>query len=211
MWNVRHVYPVWYLGWFVIVLKRHVESLAACTEEELAELGTLQARMLYVLQRALVPQKVYMGCFHEHPGFNHVHLHMIAKPAMLPTCCTGSKIFSTLSQVTVEDSAPPEQIRIICASVRRRLEDPITTHRRNHMIAAATTTLTARMLEVLAQRTALDRLALSAELGVLPNEAEAALATLMLEGAVRPSEDIKYAHLVPMDRPFRIVPAAIHR
>ena len=88
-WMVEHAYPTAHPVWLVIVLKRHAEALHELSTDELAELGALQARTVRALAAELGSQKEYIACFSEGEHFQHLHVHVVARPADLPAARSG--------------------------------------------------------------------------------------------------------------------------
>jgi len=99
-WTVGHGFPVGMKGWLVIVLKRHIEALHQVTSEEFQELSELIERLSKALRELLNCEKEYLMCFAEAEHFNHIHFHLVAKPAHLPSELKGPKIFAMLNTDT---------------------------------------------------------------------------------------------------------------
>ena len=118
-WLVEHAYPVKAIGWLVIVLKRHAESLHELTLEEFIELAQMQAKAIYGLHEELHPEKEYISCYAEMDHFRHIHFHIFAKPADLPDELKGGKSFALL-KVSVEEAIPRNKIITFCESFRDR-------------------------------------------------------------------------------------------
>src|SRR5438477_13205439 len=83
-WLVEHAYPCGIKGWLVIVLRRHVEALHELSSAEFSELSELVEKTVRVVREHFACDKEYVACFAEAEGFNHVHVHVIAKPHNLP-------------------------------------------------------------------------------------------------------------------------------
>jgi diadenosine tetraphosphate (Ap4A) HIT family hydrolase len=118
-WMVEHAYPTAHPGCLVIVLKRHAEALHDLSGDELAELGALQARTVRALAAELGSQKEYIACFSESEHFQHLHVHVVARPADLPTAQRGPSAFSLLA-VAPEQALPPERVRALCDALAAR-------------------------------------------------------------------------------------------
>jgi diadenosine tetraphosphate (Ap4A) HIT family hydrolase len=112
-WMVDHAYPTSHPGWLVIVLKRHAEALHELSAAELAELGALQARTVRALAAVLHSQKEYVACFSEGEHFQHIHVHVVARPADLPPEQRGPRSFSLLA-VAPEAALPAGRVRALC-------------------------------------------------------------------------------------------------
>ena len=120
-WQVEHVYPTKVTGWLVLILKRHAAALHELTADEFRELGLLQERIVRVLHQELQEEKEYLMCFAEGEGFQHMHLHVVAKTSNFPQEAKGPKVFSLL-KVDRESSVSEEGIRAFCEQLKRRLE-----------------------------------------------------------------------------------------
>jgi diadenosine tetraphosphate (Ap4A) HIT family hydrolase len=118
-WLIEHAYPTRLKGWLVIVLKRHVAALHEVTDEEFAELGALQAAAVKRLHQKLDSAKEYTICFAEAEHFQHVHVHVVAKPRDLPNDLKGTKIFDMIN-VTEAEALPREEIRTFCEELRNQ-------------------------------------------------------------------------------------------
>lgn len=123
-WVVEHAYPTALRGWLVLVLRRHAAALHALAGDEWAELGSLQRRAVELLRAELACEKEYTACFAEAPGFHHVHMHVVAKPAGLSEAYRGARIFGLLGPGdTARDAAgfpivPVEEMRVLCERLR---------------------------------------------------------------------------------------------
>lgn len=119
-WQIEHAYPTEVQGWLVCVLKRHAEVLHEVTAEEFRELHKLQTACIQALHKKLQSRKEYIACFAEGKGFNHIHIHIIARSKDLPDDARGPKIFSLLGK-TVEHPIAPEQVAQICAKLKQSI------------------------------------------------------------------------------------------
>ena len=99
-WVIEHAHPTAVRGWLVIVLNRHCSALHELTEEEFEELSHLLRLACQALHQVLDTEKEYVMQFAEGEGFNHVHVHVIARLPDWPPELKGPRIFSGLgSQV----------------------------------------------------------------------------------------------------------------
>jgi diadenosine tetraphosphate (Ap4A) HIT family hydrolase len=106
------------------VLKRHAQALHELTKQECRELGELQGKSARVLFRVLDCEKEYSMCLAEAEGFNHVHVHLVAKPRGLPAELRGVRIFALLKPG--EDTVPPQAVARFCEELREefvKMED----------------------------------------------------------------------------------------
>ena len=74
-WDVVHAYNTSYLGWLVLVSRRHFEALDAMTFAEAADLGALIREVSLALKRHTGCQKTYVMQFAESADHPHVHFH----------------------------------------------------------------------------------------------------------------------------------------
>jgi diadenosine tetraphosphate (Ap4A) HIT family hydrolase len=77
LWRVTHSFNSTWLGWLVLVLHRHARALEA----------ELQVPKAYVLFLA------------EQEGFDHLHVHVIARP---PEYARGIKVFELIQRPSDE-------------------------------------------------------------------------------------------------------------
>lgn len=109
-WIVDHAYPTNFVGWLVIVLKRHCEALHELTPEEWAELAEIQQKIITLFRNLLHAEKEYMAMFAEAEGFKHLHIHMVPKTAEYPEEHRGAKAFALLK---VEHEDPQIRQKVI--------------------------------------------------------------------------------------------------
>ncbi len=100
-------------GWLVIAPRRHVESLEALSEAELAALGPLVARVSSALREATPCAKLYVASFGE--VVPHLHVHVIARPPGLDPSLRGPRLFAA------EARAPAAEVQAIARAVARSL------------------------------------------------------------------------------------------
>ncbi len=81
---MEHAYPSRLLGWMVIVLRRHAESLHELSGDEFQELGEVIERTVRALHRVSSCAKEYVACYAELEHFQHVHFHVVPRAADLP-------------------------------------------------------------------------------------------------------------------------------
>jgi diadenosine tetraphosphate (Ap4A) HIT family hydrolase len=78
-WDVAHAYNTSYLGWLVLVARRHIEALDAMTAAEAADLGALIREVSLALKRHTGCQKTYVMQFAESAQHPHVHFHIVPR------------------------------------------------------------------------------------------------------------------------------------
>ncbi len=116
-WLVEHAYPCALRGWLVIVLKRHAEALHELDAAEFSELSYLLEKCVRVLREQMRCEKEYAACFAEAEHFNHIHFHVISRPASLPQEVKGTAIFKLLKPTEHEPIAPGD-IRELCEQLQ---------------------------------------------------------------------------------------------
>lgn len=95
-WDVVHCNSTSWLGWMVLVVRRHITAVADMTEHEAIELGQLQRRVSVALQHATGCAKTYVVQFAEHPQHPHVHFHVIPVMADTPQDQRALNVFKHL-------------------------------------------------------------------------------------------------------------------
>jgi diadenosine tetraphosphate (Ap4A) HIT family hydrolase len=121
-WDVAHAFGTDVEGWLVLVVRRHITSVADLTDAEAAELGPLIKRVSAALQEVVGCEKTYVVQFAEHPNHPHVHVHVIARPVDLAAEHRGPRIFAGRSGLPDEECVPEPRMNEIAAAVRSRLE-----------------------------------------------------------------------------------------
>ena len=82
------------------------------SEEELNELGILQAAITKALFQELHCEKEYLVCFAEGKGFHHVHFHVIPRSKNLPEDLKGTGIF-TMLRTEEKDAVSRDEIILL--------------------------------------------------------------------------------------------------
>ncbi len=119
-WDVAHAFGTAVEGWLVLVVRRHLTTVADLSEEEAAELGPLIRDVSRALQRVIDCAKTYVVQFAEHPQHPHVHVHVIPRAHDLPHERQGPRVFSLLG-VSEEDSVPAARMDEIAAAMSTEL------------------------------------------------------------------------------------------
>lgn len=78
-WDAVHAYNTSYLGWLVLVSRRHIEALDEMTFAEAADLGALLRELSRALKRHTGCQKTYVMQFAESADHAHVHFHIVPR------------------------------------------------------------------------------------------------------------------------------------
>jgi diadenosine tetraphosphate (Ap4A) HIT family hydrolase len=119
-WDIAHCDGTDLPGWLVLVVRRHITTLADLSADEAAELGPLIQHVSEAVQQTVGCPKTYLVQFADHPDHPHVHLHVIPRAADLPSDRRGPAVFKHLG-VPADRVVPTEHRNGIAASVRDRL------------------------------------------------------------------------------------------
>jgi diadenosine tetraphosphate (Ap4A) HIT family hydrolase len=99
LWRVAHSFNSAWLGWLVLVLRRHAQSLGELTVAEADAFGRLVPAVSRALEDELDVPKAYVLFLAEQEGFDHVHVHVIARP---PEYARGIRVFDLLKRPSDE-------------------------------------------------------------------------------------------------------------
>ncbi len=119
-WDVAHAFGTSLDGWLVLVVRRHITSVADLTEDEANELGVLVRDVSAAVQSAVGCDKTYVVQFAEHPQHPHVHVHVIPRLRDLPDHLRGPRIFECLG-VDDDDAVPEARMNEIAERIATRL------------------------------------------------------------------------------------------
>lgn len=78
-WDLVHAYNTSWLGWLVLVLRRHVEAIADLSPGEAQELGALLRQVSQALKKQTGCSKTYVMQFAESASHPHVHFHVVPR------------------------------------------------------------------------------------------------------------------------------------
>lgn len=95
-WDIVHAYNTSLRGWLVLVLRRHIITVAEMTEAEAAVLGNLIRSVSIALQEITGCTKTYVVQFAEQSEHPHVHFHIIPRMPGLSEEYTSTRIFNLL-------------------------------------------------------------------------------------------------------------------
>ena len=115
-WDVVQAYGTSLEGWTVLVLRRHVATLAEMTSEEANELGPLVRLVSRALVEVVGCAKTYVAQFAEDPLHRHVHFHVIPVPDDQPAELRGPLVFALVG-VPEEQWVPEERRNEIAAGM----------------------------------------------------------------------------------------------
>ena len=99
LWRVAHSFNSTWLGWLVLVLRRHARSLGELTSDEAGAFGWLVAATSRALETELKVPKAYVLFLGEQEGFEHLHVHVVARP---PEDARGIRVFQLIQRPSDE-------------------------------------------------------------------------------------------------------------
>jgi diadenosine tetraphosphate (Ap4A) HIT family hydrolase len=120
-WDVVHASGTSIEGWMVLVVRRHITSVADMTDAEALELGPLIKAVSAALQEAVGCVKTYVVQFAEHPLHPHVHVHVIPRFADQPNELQGPRVFSALG-LPDDQCVPEARMNEIAMAIGQQLE-----------------------------------------------------------------------------------------
>lgn len=120
-WDVVHNNGTDLAGWLVLVLRRHLTSMADLTDEEAAEFGPLVRAASRAVQEVVGCPRTYLVQFSDHPRHRHVHVHVIPRHADLPDDAHGPGIFRRHLGIPADRLVPEAERDRIAAVVRERV------------------------------------------------------------------------------------------
>jgi diadenosine tetraphosphate (Ap4A) HIT family hydrolase len=112
----------------VLVLRRHVATLAEMTDEEAGELGPLVKLVSRTLAEVVGCAKTYVAQFAEDPLHRHVHFHVIPRAPDQLEEFRGPGVFAALG-VPEERCVPEERMNVIAAAMALKLRGQALGHR----------------------------------------------------------------------------------
>jgi diadenosine tetraphosphate (Ap4A) HIT family hydrolase len=121
LWRIAHAFNAARVGWLVLVLGRHAQSLGELTPEEGAVLGRLIPATSRALEAELGVSKAYVMFLAELEHFEHVHVHVVARPTAE---LRGTKVFDLLKRPP-EEWVPDADMDAFAARITARLGDEL--------------------------------------------------------------------------------------
>lgn len=119
-WDVVHAYDTAVEGWLVLVLRRHIETIADLTAAEADDLGPLIRQTSRALHEVTGCAKTYVVQFAEHPMHPHVHVHVIPRAPDHPEGRRGPRVFDLLG-VPEHERVTDDQMTVIARQLREAL------------------------------------------------------------------------------------------
>jgi diadenosine tetraphosphate (Ap4A) HIT family hydrolase len=111
-WDVAHAFDTSLPGWFVLVARRHIESLDELTKTEAIEMGSLIRAISIALKLVMGCAKTYALQLAESADHPHVHYHIIPISADMPNERRSMNIFSSLGVPEAERVSEAEMNEI---------------------------------------------------------------------------------------------------
>ena len=118
-WDVVHAYGTSLEGRMVLVVRRHITTVADLTDDEAAELGPLIRGVSRALQAVTGCPKTYVVQFAEAADHPHVHVHVIPRAAELPLEHRGPGVFAHLG--ATDGAVPEARMNQIAAAMDQEL------------------------------------------------------------------------------------------
>jgi diadenosine tetraphosphate (Ap4A) HIT family hydrolase len=119
-WDLVHAFGTAMPGWLVLVVRRHITSVAELTDDEAATLGPLIRSASRALSDVVGCAKTYVVQFAESAEHPHVHVHVIPRPDDLSPELRGPGVFRLLG-VAEDDAVPEVEMDRIAERVRTLL------------------------------------------------------------------------------------------
>ena len=120
-WDVVHAFGTSLEGWLVLVVRRHITTVADLSDEEAGELGPLIKRVSSALQAVVGCPKTYVVQFAEHEQHPHVHVHVIPRAADLAHELQGPRVFQLIG-VPDEEAVSESRMDELAEEIAARLE-----------------------------------------------------------------------------------------
>ena len=120
-WDIVHAYNTSYLGWLVLILRRHIEALDAMTFAEAADLGALLREVSLALKRHTGCQKTYVMQFAESEEHPHVHFHIVPR---LPDQAPDDIAYKVMRHlgVPLQERCGEVEMNALALGIRAQLE-----------------------------------------------------------------------------------------
>ncbi len=121
-WDLVHAYNTSWLGWLVLVLRRHTEAIADLTPGEAEELGVLLQQVSQALEKQTGCSKTYVMQFAESASHPHVHFHVVPRlPGQAPEDISY-KVLRHLG-VPLDEQRSESELNTFVEGVRRHLDE----------------------------------------------------------------------------------------
>ncbi len=120
-WDLAHAYNTSYLGWLVLILRRHIEALDGLTFAEAADLGALIRETSLALKQQAGCQKTYVMQFAESADHPHVHFHIVPR---MPEQAPADIAYRVMRQlgVPLAERCDEAEMNALALAIRGQLE-----------------------------------------------------------------------------------------
>lgn len=120
-WDVVHAYNTSYLGWLVLIARRHIEALDELTFAESADLGALLREVSQALKSHIGCQKTYVMQFAESDQHPHVHFHIVPR---LPDQAPDDIAYRVMRHlgVPLSERCSEDDMNALALAIRGQLE-----------------------------------------------------------------------------------------
>lgn len=120
-WDIAHAYNTSYLGWLVLIVRRHIEALDQMTFAEAADLGALIREASLALKRRIGCQKTYVMQFAEAEDHPHVHFHIVPR---MPDQAPDDIAYRVMRQlgVTLSERCREDDMNALALAIRGQLK-----------------------------------------------------------------------------------------
>ena len=120
-WDVVHAYNTSYLGWLVLIARRHIEALDELTFAESADLGALLREVSQALNAHIGCQKTYVMQFAESEQHPHVHFHIVPRMPDQAPDDIAYRVMRHLG-VPVNERCSEDDMNTLALDIRGQLE-----------------------------------------------------------------------------------------
>ena len=120
-WDLAHAYDTSYLGWLVLIARRHIEALDEMTPAEATELGALLREVSLALKRQTGCQKIYIMQFAESAEHPHAHFHIVPRFAKQAPEDLAYRVMRRLG-VSLSQRCDEAEMNQLALAIRHQLE-----------------------------------------------------------------------------------------
>ena len=120
-WDLAHAYNTSYLGWLVLIARRHIEALDELTPAEATELGALLRDVSLTLKQQTGCHKTYIMQFAESKEHPHVHFHIVPR---MPDQALEDLAYRVMRRlgVPLSERCDEAEMNRLALALRKRLE-----------------------------------------------------------------------------------------
>ena len=119
-WDLAHAYNTSYLGWLVLIARRHIEALDELSVAEAAELGSLLREVSLALKRQTGCRKTYVMQFAESREHPHAHFHIVPRQPDQAPDDIAYKVMRHLG-VPLRERCDEQEMNALALAIRQQL------------------------------------------------------------------------------------------